>query len=217
VTALAATLLLTQEPVLAFPPRIVLVGDSIVVGGHIEQPRRTFSHLLQRAGIRVHDISRNGARATVLLPVLPPLIESLDGLDAASGNLAAVVVMLGTNDYARSEPVAGFVATWQAFALSVRAPVYCVTPIWRFGEKQRNDVGLVLEDYRRAIRTWCPGEVIEGSALLPGDSAAAALLSPSQFLIDGIHLNRLGHRRVYWNLHKILAARLRQPATGGTQ
>lgn len=212
-TIAALVALVLAHPVMAQPPRVAFVGDSIVVGKQIDHPGGTFSHLVERSGFRVHDISRDGARATTMLPVVPPVLDFLDGQGTLfPGALAGIVVMLGTNDYSQSVPLAQFRETWRAFVQGARSPLICVTPMWRFDEGLPNAAGLVIDDYRQVIREECTGGVvIEGVDVIPGEPGRTPIGAPTRFTADGLHPNRKGHRRASRNLRRELGEMLGDP------
>ncbi|MFM7140880.1 MAG: SGNH/GDSL hydrolase family protein [Alphaproteobacteria bacterium] len=171
--------------------RLVLVGDSIVAnvpGGSWESglPARVQSVLprwvvwpyargLWTVGLDWYGSNHFGGRGSPDPEALRPMLAPGD----------AIVILLGTNDFRLSRPIAELMAGYgrlldrvaQAdLIMSVPEPTIrvCVTPIWRKDADKPNDFGLVLADYAKAIREVCSRRgvaVVDGFDLVrPGET-----------------------------------------------
>ena len=136
----------------------------------------------------------------------------------------AVVLLLGTNDFALSRPLDVFrleyarmidrLANAETLTRGPGPTVrVCVTPIWRRDSLIPNRAGLVLADYARAIREVCGGRrlpLVDGLRLLDP--------RPELFRQDGIHPNDAGTqvlgRRLGAELDKILENERAHPQPG---
>ena len=103
--------------------------------------------------------------------------------------MQAVVILLGTNDWNVSTPVATFESAYSMFIAAVPSGVriVCVTPIWRRDDGRQNSVGETLDDVRDAVNRACAGRtVVDGSQAIPHVDRF--------FQKDGLHPNALGNR-----------------------
>jgi lysophospholipase L1-like esterase len=185
----------------------VIFGDSISVGGNATRGNRTWVARLARKTTRysILNYSRNAwSVCSSEWLVGPAYIEGMTALWPT-----AVLVALGTNDYAVGSPVEAFRVDYRnilerAVAWPFGAEkVFCLTPLSRFGEDVPNDAGLVLDDYRLVIEQECEqagGRVLDGRAMMPNSSV---------YLADGLHPNDRGHREIAKRLWKELGDELR--------
>ncbi|MBQ4106582.1 MAG: SGNH/GDSL hydrolase family protein [Lentisphaeria bacterium] len=170
-------------------PKIIFIGDSITQGMTVSAPHRTFYARIaafHRCDFR--NICVGGADTS-----------------AAAGRLACAIpwkmaiYAFGTNDHAHNTPLdtltAEVTGALKALCRRRSAKIVVQTPLWRadappVAEKQPNQLGLLLQDYRdtiAAVAREFPVTLIDGRDLLPADPA---------FFVDGLHPNDAGAERI---------------------
>jgi lysophospholipase L1-like esterase len=170
--------------------RVLFVGDSITadlsVTGRNQYPelvgRQMRNVLVQNAGKPAATMANLGYAAG--WGTNRYIVQMLDGVFA----LNTVVILLGTNDWAESIPVASFEAAYTMFVAAVPPGVniVCVTPTWRRVDGQANKVGETLDDVRAAVSRACAGHtIVDGSQAIP---------HAERFFQDGLHPNAMGNR-----------------------
>ena len=195
-------------PAASRPPTVLtLAGDSIGVGTYADDSRLTLQHQLEdrtRGALLIlnHSYGGDGISGNGITRHVPNALDIW-----ATGGIP--VIMLGTNDWARSTPLDQFSSEYESFLDAVtylRDRAYCVTPLWRANENQPNAAGLFLQEYRDAIARVCatlPQAVtVDGLQLVPAD--------PSYF-VDGLHPNARGNVLMARRLAAIFSTTL--PAT----
>lgn len=188
-------------------------GDSISVGvgatgsnSWAQQTARNFTASRTNYGIAGAQISPFGLTVGV---DDDKIAACWSRVTATAGNFAgnaAAFLYAGTNDYGNSDVPLGTIAStdedtfygalnvgWTAFLANAPAtmPLFIFTPIYRTDESA-NGAGLMLEDYRGAIRAWVTAKasarikLVEMSGSGIGDSD----------LTDGLHPNDTGHAKI---------------------
>lgn len=124
-----------------------------------------------------------------------------------------VIVALGTNDYTYQtkeffdEVMPRFFA--DLFSQVEARPVYVILPFWRESEKERFQMGLLLDEVREKIakeaKRYPNAVVINGKSLLPNARA---------FTYDGVHPNALGGAHVARALYEKIKACEYEPSKG---
>jgi hypothetical protein len=85
-------------------------------------------------------------------------------------------IPLGVSGFYSSVSLDDFTSAYQTIAQTAKnqaEQLICVTPIWCGNADEPNQIGLVLEDYRAAIRMVCGANgfpVVEGDTLVPHDA-----------------------------------------------
>jgi lysophospholipase L1-like esterase len=171
--------------------RLDLYGTSILDGHGASTPDNAIGAILQRlTGWTIHNYSRYGLMMSCVQSA------AMNALTWATPPGEVIYFAVGTNDYANNAPLAAFQSQYvtaltqmqRATPAPFTGPIIIITetPIWRQGEAVPNGLGLVLEDYRTAIRTASAGlaTVVEGPMLVPHDLA---------YFVDGLHPNDAGH------------------------
>ncbi len=200
------------------PPKAIVIGDSIARGafaGDRFTATDTFTFRLFQAGVFTTTMAHHMGKATHL-PRYNDAVEEQNVFDSWKFAL----VLLGTNDYSASVPIADVADRYAQFLdTAVRSywyridpitvqTIFCVTPLTRANETAHNGAGYSLVDLRRTIRNVCTLRgipVIDGSTLLPYDPGLRRHHA-SRYYADGLHLNRFGHQ--------ILAAQLLESTVG---
>ena len=177
------------------PERWIIVGDSLVTHaqpyGHAKESLSY--HLMHRYDVNVCLLASGGQTMTgQACRKLPAAIEYIDG---PLRTVDKLVVALGTNDWAMNIFNAGiprkaYSDAYQAFLRSVpdHLNVFCVTPLTRTDEHQKNLQGWPLKAYREDTRRVSENY---GATTLDGSAVFNKAKEPN-FMEDGIHLTAKG-------------------------
>lgn len=209
---LAVTAMLSTAPIAHAAPTYILFGDSIMSEVYPSTLNGPNGKAIELTATRV------SLQADVIIRNLSSPGNSLGGSTFSFKNASSLMGQIGgafsyyngtivqalTNDFGRSIPI---VETTQALdsilktSARLKRPVIMMDAIWRRNETIPNKLGLVLEDYRDAVRTKCaayPGVCFFISRKgTPFDSAAGYKLYNANEVENGkeLHLNAEGHRR----------------------
>lgn len=183
--------------------RVAFVGDSLTCNVLV-RPSELYpeqvSHIL--GNIAVQNLGRPSSTiSNVPGSIFKGWVETSNAVDAVSGwfPLSAVVVLLGTNDWAAGQPAAVIEGAYRAFVNHIHpsTKVVCVTPPWRRDEGKPNKIGETMGDVRAAITRACAkrGVVIDGAALIPHEA---------RLYVDYVHPNAKGSRYLAESVAKVL-------------
>ena len=184
--------------------RIVVVGDSITANTYMAKPTSEWTRQLERRlGVIVHTYARPGVEMSSGGFFAPGMDEEAPAIGDLSvgAPLAAIVILLGVNDWAGHASLDDFSSAYTRFLDNLNVepstPIVCITPIGHQDEAAPNRSGLTLEEYRQAIRNVCANHiVVEGREMLDWNEGLYS---------DEAHPSDAGSRR----LGKHVAAALR--------
>jgi lysophospholipase L1-like esterase len=184
---------------------LVLIGDSISAGAAASRPDKGYVALLTKrlTGYSLINYSRGGWSVHATKNYVEPAY--IGGVPPLWPN--EMVIVLGTNDFSVSEPLAEFRAGYRELldrlARALVEPLrrlFCVTPFPRLDEDRANTVGHVLDDYRLVVQEECSrasGIPLDGSQAIPASVA---------YFSDTIHPNDRGHASIAsWLLEQLRA------------
>ena len=167
------------------PPRPLLLalGDSITQGLDCRHPSLTY--LMTAARLLDMDVLSHAVGGHIFAA------ESLPEKPTAA--VDHILVAFGTNDWRGSrDPDEAGRYLEQVRRFYPDTPMTVLEPLWRDPvegpQPQRNDLGLTLEDYRRALRLLAPQ-----CALTSLVSREFLLPCEPRFFADGVHPNTEGH------------------------
>ncbi len=196
--------------------RLIAIGDSITRGTFVERfengepvwgvAQPTFAKLVQEA-LGFDELINYGSNGIAVSSVSQPdpsyaLCAFVDETEAGD----CVILACGTNDYGNYGGVplgspedktdvsfyGGLFVLYSKIKKKYGDKVFVLTPIRRVYEREKNEKGFILEDYREAIETRAKAfgfHCIDGTkiAIDPNDSG----LVP-----DGLHPGDKGHKRI---------------------
>lgn len=183
--------------------RVAFVGDSLNCNVLV-RPTELYPEQVSRilGNIAVQNLGRPGGTiSNVPGSIFKGWVEMTSAVNAIGGwfPLSAVVVLVGTNDWAEGQPATVVEGAYRAFVNHIHpsTKVVCVTPPWRRDEGKPNRIGETMGDVRAAITRACAkrGVVIDGAALIPHEA---------RFYIDPVHPNAKGSRYLAEGVAKVL-------------
>jgi len=178
--------------------RVAFVGDSLTAN-ILVAPKDLYPSLVNEIlgdTIVVQNLGRPGATMTSDPDaVFKGWVDSRAAVLAISGwfPLAAVVVLLGTNDWMMGRSAESVEQAYRVFLSVVPSymPVVCVTPPWRRDEDGAvNRAGATMDDVRQAIVRACTRRkavIVHGENALPHEA---------RFYLDPVHLTGAGYRQL---------------------
>lgn len=198
-------------------PALLSFGDSITAGVGVGA-NDPDGYALRTAALLNSSITRLATAGRCMSGTTAgDFIPAIDLAANATAIAAARVIWVayGTNDWGQNVPLGTISNTTNGTfygamqegvtklrALNPTAPIVFLTPIYRgkaysnpldWTEAGPNSLGLYVEDYRKAIRTFCAANNLPVSEMSYGfeiNEATAATYLPS----DALHPGRLGHR-----------------------
>jgi len=168
---------------------LVIFGDSIAFGDGASRGTKSFSAILAKKATRysVLNYSRGGWSVSANSGGINP--ANINGVNSLFPH--AMIIALGTNDYALSVSANAFRNSYRNMVTTmVNLTVdhlYCLTPFPRTNEDSPNIARLTMSDYRRIINEEC--ERVGGATI----DGANVFLPNKTYLIDGLHPNDRGH------------------------
>lgn len=188
---LLATLLIASH---AQAGNVVIFGDSISVGASADTGAQAYAARLAgkiTTADYLLNYSRGGWAVLGDVGIVDP--ASVSGLLQMWPH--TVIIALGTNDFSVEVPVDDFAVAYASMLARLRAwnasmKLVCVTPFPRIDEAANAD-GVPLAAYRSAIETACWNA---GGYALDGKSAIPEPIT--DYLVDGLHPNNAGHRKI---------------------
>jgi lysophospholipase L1-like esterase len=175
----------------------LLIGDSITQGMTATGTIFTFSTMTaKKLGFNQHNIAVGGA---VLGGKLGKLVKDID--------CDLITIAFGTNDFNSSRNILEFyketVEMLSELTKKQNCDIFLLTTIPWPDRLTSNDLGLTIEDYRKALRKaaveFPTVTLIEGPELIPEDSA---------MFVDNVHPNNQGMQLYATNLSQALSKQL---------
>jgi lysophospholipase L1-like esterase len=194
---------------------IVMIGDSNFWGVGAGGGTRGVAFQLQRE-LKEFNVFNYSAPGASIGSMLAPSAHSATYFAGVGGQLRLAIVALGINDWRLNVPLDYFAIKYEEFVADLRQrvpKVACVSPLWSDRDPIQNASGALIAEYRRAIRRVCRNK--------PGVYFwdAFPVIPPSRhFFVDGLHLNRHGHRRyAKWLRDRVRETLLRPAAAAATK
>ena len=204
--------------------RIAFLGDSITQGVGVKDYTDSYVSVFEKiSGAKADNFGVSATRIgrRIVPHPTPSWNDSfLDRAERMTGDYDVIVVFGGTNDYANPNPTPlGNIAsddehTFYGALKSLMekliqahptATVVFATPIHRAAERNYGIEGLTLEDYVNAVKEVAAIYSIPVIDLWRTAGIQAKVESTMKvYLLDGLHPNQTGHRRIAERIYQFL-------------
>lgn len=172
-------------------PRYLAVTDSIHTQAYgSTRPSKMSFNLVNNNITGIVDVLGSPGLTTAPQGGYAGAVDLLPAIEIWKGRYGArwVFLLTGTNDHGLSVPLETYKTSLRTLAAGIDSmglEMLCIKPLWKSTQNVRNDYGLVLVDYSRAMESVCD----------EFGFVTLTFAATSTDFIDGIHLNETGHAK----------------------